>query len=152
MAEEAKQLTPEEQAIAEFDRLAAEMTARTAAKKSAQKAARLPGLVKFNELKLEHGDDNVAGLWVGGELVAVRRPTQAHFTLFQDSSGAGGDEGEKAQRLRRALETLARHCLIHPDEVAFRELCRTHPGTAVDAGGLARQLGDDAEVVATGKS
>jgi hypothetical protein len=147
-----KPMTEEEKAVAEFDRLSADMAARRVAKLAAQKAARLPLLQKYDEIKTEHGDDNVAGLWVGDALVVVRRPTQSNFTYFQDQSGAGGDEGEKAQRLRRALETLARQCLVYPDEVAYRDLCKVHVGLPVDAGGLARKLGDDAVEVSLGKS
>jgi hypothetical protein len=136
----------------DFDSMMAARAARKAEAADKRKETRDAQIVKLNDIELEHGDDNVAALWAGDALVVMRRPTQSHFTYFQDMSGAGGDEAEKAQRIRRALETLARQCLLHPDEVAFRDLCKIHVGLAVDAGNAARKLGDDAEVVATGKS
>lgn len=125
--------------------------ARKAAAREALEEERRASLVKLDELEQEHGDDNVRAVWAGGALVAVKRPTKAQYDCFSDKAALGNKDPEHSKSIRLALATLARQCLLYPDEVAFRELCKAHPSLDQDAGNQARQMGDDAEVIQAGK-
>jgi hypothetical protein len=135
----------------EIDTMLAEREKRKAAAEAERKAARRASLVRLNDLELEHGDDNVRALWAGDDLVVVKRPTKPQYDCFSDKAALGNKDQEHAERMRKALATLARQCLVCPDEVAFRELCKRHPSLEQDAGNQARSMGDDAEVVRAGK-
>src|SRR5574343_463103 len=97
---------------------------------------------KLLELKREHGPRNVRAVWEQGHVVVVKRPTSAQYNAYSDEATMGKMDQEHGQRMRAALERLARQCLVYPDEVAYRDLCKNFSGLAHNVGIAARALAD----------
>jgi len=127
---------------AEYERLKTERDARKARLQAEREQRDRQDLVALDALEREHGDENVKPIYTSAGMVVVRRPTKGEADQFQEAVIAEGKSAQKAQRIRRATEKLARRCLLHPELGAFDEWTERYPGIPANVGAAAAEFAD----------